>query len=357
MTHLRTLSHSRGVFGLLSAAVGIFATQPQAIAAGEFALDFDHPTLADVGVAVAEQPIAADDAANPSPPLLPVPALPSFVPLIATESSTQRLPPPPSTLTPRAITQSPSSPTLNSTSNEPEQPPQSPRVEDLFVGGPDSLVAKAVGNAEGTRTAAGGYTAAYYGHVDPGNRAWNLGSFSYQHGANTPEEADAKQLQRLQGQVQTLQSQAVKKSLALTLAQTLNGIDLANQAPATALGRGGYIDRLAQAHNLGLRGDEAVLWARTRSFLNPDTQRWNAPGLGNTIEQITQDQSRRQQAIQTTIAATQLSPAAVIQVAQKPANPGDPAAVDAVVTSPDETEIAIQEALADDLISLDLPPI
>jgi hypothetical protein len=174
---------------------------------------------------------------------------------------------------------------------------------DLFAGGSDSLVAKAVGSAEGTRTPEGHRTPAYAGHVDPGNGVWNLGSFSYQHGASSPEAADAKQLRRLQTQAATLQAQANAKGIALTLAATLNGIDLANQSPRAALSRGGYIDRLDQAYDMGLQGAEAVLWARTRAFLDPDTDRWNAPGLGNTVHSITADQARRQQAIDRAIAA------------------------------------------------------
>ncbi|NER81205.1 MAG: hypothetical protein F6K42_16880 [Leptolyngbya sp. SIO1D8] len=45
------------------------------------------------------------------------------------------------------------------------------------------------------------------------------------------------------------------------------------------------------------------MWARTRSFLDPDTGRWNAPGLGNSVQTITQDQARRQRAIAQAIAA------------------------------------------------------
>ena len=63
-------------------------------------------------------------------------------------------------------------------------------LQKFFEGGGDSLVAKSVGSAEGTRTPSGGYTRAYYGHVDPGNGVWNLGSYSYQHGAVSPQEAD-----------------------------------------------------------------------------------------------------------------------------------------------------------------------
>jgi hypothetical protein len=170
-------------------------------------------------------------------------------------------------------------------------------LEELFTGGVNSLVARAVGSAEGTRTPDGGKTPAYSGHVDPGNRVWNLGTFSYQHGASSPEKADEKQLKRLRWQTQMLNQQAQAQGISLDLEAQLNGIDLANQAPLAALGRGGYVERLKQAYDMGLRGSEAIVWARTRSFLDPDTRRWNAPGLGNTIDRITADQDRRRRAI------------------------------------------------------------
>lgn len=173
----------------------------------------------------------------------------------------------------------------------------------LFEHGAESLVARAVGSAEGTRTPEGDRNPAYYGHVDPGNGVWNLGTFSYQHGAKTPEDADQRQLMRLQTQFQTLKMQAAAKGINLTLEEKLNGIDLANQAPLAALDRGGYIDWLVQAHVMGLSGSEAVLWARTRSFIDPDTQTWNAPGLGNNLYSISRDQERRMQAIARAIVA------------------------------------------------------
>lgn len=169
--------------------------------------------------------------------------------------------------------------------------------DELFDGGSDSLVAKAVGSAEGTRTADGGKTWAYYGHVDPGNRRWNLGSFSYQHGAASPDEADRRQLDRLRGQYEVIEQTAMSAGLRLGLEEQLNGIDLANQAPLAALDRGGYIDRLRQAYAQGLQGSEAVLRARTYSYLNPRTNQWEAPGLGNTVDSISRDQARRQNAI------------------------------------------------------------
>ncbi|MEL7144038.1 MAG: hypothetical protein AAFY33_19110 [Cyanobacteria bacterium J06643_4] len=167
----------------------------------------------------------------------------------------------------------------------------------IFEQGTDSLVARTVGSAEGTRHWNGERTRAYYGHVDPGNGVWNLGTFSYQHGARNPEEADQKQLNRLQRQGDEIVAQAAAQGLELSLEEKLNALDLANQAPLAALDRGGYIDRLAQARRLNMAGTEAILWARTHSYIDPDTRRWNAPGLGNNVNSISRDQERRMVAI------------------------------------------------------------
>lgn len=169
--------------------------------------------------------------------------------------------------------------------------------DELFDGGSNSLVAKAVGSAEGTRTPDGGKTWAYYGHTDPGNGVWNMGSFSYQHGANSPDDADRRQLARLRGQYEVIEQSARSVGLRLGLEEQLNGIDLANQAPLAALEQGGYIDRLREAYAQGLRGSEAVLQARTYSYINPRTNQWDAPGLGNNLNSISRDQARRQSAI------------------------------------------------------------
>ncbi|MBW4539178.1 MAG: hypothetical protein KME43_08520 [Myxacorys chilensis ATA2-1-KO14] len=181
--------------------------------------------------------------------------------------------------------------------------PASPRpalflsADQLFEGGSDSLVATAVGSAEGTRTPNGGKTWAYYGHVDPGNAQWNLGSFSYQHGARSPEEADERQLNRLRRQFEMIRQTAELSGLKLSLEEQLNAIDLANQAPLAALASGGYIERLRQAYTEGFQGTDAVLRARTYSYINPATRRWDAPGLGNTEYSISRDQARRLSAI------------------------------------------------------------
>jgi len=195
-----------------------------------------------------------------------------------------------------------------------------------------------VGSAEGTRTPEGHKTPAYSGHVDPGNGVWNLGSFSYQHGAKSPEEADKKQLKRLQAQAEALRRKAEDKGMNLSLQEELNGIDLANQAPMAALSKGGYVDWLEQAHKMGLRGSEAVIWARTRSFLNPDTGRWNAPGLGNNVHTITNDQERRFLAIARALEFHQ-------QNAAPNSQPGSPQAL---------APLPVPQAPADHLIFQDL---
>ncbi len=167
----------------------------------------------------------------------------------------------------------------------------------IFEGGTNSLVAHTVGKAEGTRYADGQRTQAFYGHRDPGNGVWNIGTFSYQHAAQSPEEADERQLARLKRQGLQLEAQAKAQGIQLSLEAKLNGIDLANQAPLAALDRGGYIEQLAKAYRLNMSGTEAIVWARTYAYLDPDTRQWNAPGLGNNVDSIDRDQRRRVEAI------------------------------------------------------------
>jgi hypothetical protein len=54
---------------------------------------------------------------------------------------------------------------------------------------PYSRLSVAIGVAKGTRTPDGGRIAAYRGHVDP-KRGYNVGTFSYQHQASSPGQAD-----------------------------------------------------------------------------------------------------------------------------------------------------------------------
>ncbi|MEM9451686.1 MAG: hypothetical protein AAGA75_24575 [Cyanobacteria bacterium P01_E01_bin.6] len=177
----------------------------------------------------------------------------------------------------------------------------------LFDGNSHSLVAKAVGAAEGTRTPSGGYTSAFQGHTDPGNGVWNLGTFSYQHGASSPDEADRKQLNRLKQQASDIRYRAARSGIQLGLEEELNGIDLANQSPLAALGKPGYAEWLTEAYQRGLHGRDAILWARVQGYWDVQRGRWNAPGLGNTEPLIRQDQNRRMQAVAQAIAHSSFS--------------------------------------------------
>ena len=182
------------------------------------------------------------------------------------------------------------------------QVPSGGLASGIFNGGANSLVARSVGSAEGTRRPDGGKNPAYYGHQDPGNAKWNLGSFSYQHAARSPEDADQRQLSRLQTQDQMLQQKAASQGLKLTPEERMNGLDLANQAPLAALDRGGYIDRLKEARDRGLRGQAAILVARVNSYREPSTNLWDAPGLGNNEASIRHDQARRMDAVEDAMA-------------------------------------------------------
>ena len=175
-------------------------------------------------------------------------------------------------------------------------------LDTIFSGNSNSLIAIAIGSAEGTRSPDGGKTWAYNGHTDPGNGVWNMGTFSWQHGANSPEEADRKQLARLRKQAIALTNKAEEAGIPWGLEEQLNALDLANQSPSAALNAGGYTDRLKEAQAEGLKGSDAILWARTWSYRHPSGTRWNAPGLGNTHHGIRTDQKRRQDAIKAAIA-------------------------------------------------------
>ena len=323
--------------------------------AADILIEFESGAMSDAtttAIAISPSPpvsIAADaHLLSFAPPLVVpetgVPAIHNFPdetsPAAADAVEAAPLPPPPVPV-----------PVGTGTSAKLPPPPLPPAVAHLFVGDADSLVARAVGSAEGTRTPDGKRTLAYYGHVDPGNRAWNQGTFSYQHGAGSPEEADQKQLERLKSQAQVLHRLASLKALNLTLEEVLNGIDLANQAPISALDRG-YLDWLSDAKKMGLQGQEAIVWARTRSFLDPDTGRWNAPGLGNSVQTITQDQTRRQQAIAWAIAVNRpavKAPNPPVQVRSHPAEVTKP-----MPANSPEINSEMPEAI-DSILSMDLP--
>ncbi|MBE9111473.1 peptidoglycan-binding protein [Nodosilinea sp. LEGE 07298] len=221
-----------------------------------------------------------------------------------------------------------------------EQPPAAVEIDAIFEGGADSLVTKAVGSAEGTRHPNGGHTRHYKEHTDPGNQASNIGSFSYQHhdGSMTPEQADEKQLKRIEGQLEIVLKDAERLGVDLDLKEMLNLIDLLNQSPwgggivagstpgsiasRSLAGGKGYIDRLAEAKAMGKTGDTAITHARVESYKNSETGKFWADGLClngkcNTWEAVHADQTRRMGMVQKAIDANGFDSSEVLLAAQR----------------------------------------
>ena len=155
---------------------------------------------------------------------------------------------------------------------------------------PDAPGPIAIGAAEGTRTHSGGTTELYWGHADPANGVNNLGTFSYQHGASSPRDADWLQLKRLKGQLKDIQRQAQEQKIQLSTLELVAAADLTNQSPAA--GRD-FVVNLKKAHAQGLKDMDAVVEARCQSYVDPETGLLAAGGFGNSWADLRHDQRRR----------------------------------------------------------------
>jgi hypothetical protein len=164
--------------------------------------------------------------------------------------------------------------------------PASHRLDAMFIGGSDSLVAIALGAAEGTRTPDGAKTFSYYGHTDPDADVWAVGTFAVQQGDLSPQETDQAHLAKLREQATHLQQQASAHNLPWDLETQLNGLDMVNQSPQAALGDDGFVGRLQQAYRMGMGASEAILWARIRTVLGADADRWNGSGIGYRVSGV-----------------------------------------------------------------------
>lgn len=230
--------------------------------------------------------------------------------------------------------------------------------QDIFAGGSESFVARTVGAAEGTRSADGGKTQNYHGHVDPGNGVWNRGTFSYQFGNAenlSPDEADRRQLAKIKRIYESVMlPKAEKHKVApLTLEEEINGIDLINQAPLTVTEDGGYIERLAEAKQKGLTGDEAILNARIWSFWDAGKGGWDAPGLRayddiSKEESIRRDQDRRMGMIAKAMQAYEQQHGTIAR--RRPVAPTAP-----VAHRPAQAEMSRRTAIADAIIGAERP--
>ena len=158
--------------------------------------------------------------------------------------------------------------------------PATPALSDL------ELVCS-IGAAEGTRDSNCNPNRYYIGHTDPGNGADNMGTFSYQHGADSPEAADKKQLSRLRTAEKDLQAAAAAKfGKPLSKTAIAAALDLFNQSPQAAAD---FVEHLPTATPTTAQ----IIEARSQSYVDPATGQLDAPGLGNNAEQVEADQARR----------------------------------------------------------------
>jgi hypothetical protein len=166
-----------------------------------------------------------------------------------------------------------------------------------FEGGSNSLVAIAVGTAEGTRTPDGSFTGAWWGHKDPGNKARNQGSFSYQGIAGSPREADLLQIAKLKTVLlpkflkafhdRTLSPERFQELWVLVC-------DCFVQSEVACIGEKGFLDLVRFVAD----GDIAeFVECRVQAYFDPKTQKLDAPGFGNNLQRLRADQKRRANAV------------------------------------------------------------
>jgi hypothetical protein len=150
----------------------------------------------------------------------------------------------------------------------------------------------AIGINEGTRTPNGGYTKAYYGHRDPGNGAFNVGTVSGQQGGS-PQTSDQRWAGILTQAMTSVTPILVRSGLPQNSVgfqrMLFNIADLKVQAPAAVPD---FVKRLPQIVRQGVT-IEAIAKARADSFINPATGRLEAAGFGNNYQTLLRDQRSR----------------------------------------------------------------
>lgn len=153
----------------------------------------------------------------------------------------------------------------------------------------------AIGIAEGTRTASGGYTKAYFGHTDPGDGFANRGTVSGGRGMGnaSPRQVDRIWMGKLTRQAvaaaPVLQRYGLRPGTQGWHRAMFNVLDLSVQAPAAVAD---FVRKLSGVVRQGLTV-EAIAKARADSFINPATGRLDAGGFGNSYSRLLADQRSR----------------------------------------------------------------
>ena len=152
-----------------------------------------------------------------------------------------------------------------------------------------------IGVSEGTRTAGGGYTKAYYGHSDPGDGNYNRGTVSGGRGSSaSPEMVDQKWMGILTNLQQRMRPQLIVLGL-MPGTQGYNRVmfnlmDLEVQSPAANQAFAGKLFGSVREAGFTI---EAIAKARADSYINPATGRLEAGGFGNNYQTLIKDQRSR----------------------------------------------------------------
>lgn len=157
-----------------------------------------------------------------------------------------------------------------------------------------------IGNAEGNRTSNGGFTRNYYGHPDPGDGKWNIGSFSYSNArggkfASSPEEADKIQLQKLYKTKPAYEAAMKKAGLdpnnALLAATYFDAFNQSERAASKMLEPA----NLAYLQKNGVSIETMKEW-RAGGYINLETnQRWlqNGGKVGGGLARIANGRTQK----------------------------------------------------------------
>jgi len=145
-------------------------------------------------------------------------------------------------------------------------------LNDLFTDN-SSIGVLAICASEGNCKIDGSRTKLYSGHVDPGNGVLNRGWCSDQgRGGNNLDNADAVCLKRTRSRiprlVNKLQNAGIKPEQ--NIEAFINNLDQWNQASPRV--SDAFPKRYADALKKGLKGKEAILWARVEAFRKSNGQ-------------------------------------------------------------------------------------
>lgn len=147
----------------------------------------------------------------------------------------------------------------------------------------DQEIICSIGASEGTRGKDCSPNPAYYGHDDPvqAGRCRNIGTFSYQHCADSPEAADAAWLVVLRGAENNMQAEAKARfGEYLSPKAIAAGLDAHTQSPQAATV---YVRNLPSANP----SFEEIVDARIKSL------NWSRSRSGGRPMNVRADQRRR----------------------------------------------------------------